>query len=66
MRCSIRPRAPPSWCMCSRSDCNYLGSQKIEFRSQNENGDVSGSSQLLEEVSKLLEVYSQAILNSDY
>jgi four helix bundle protein len=30
-----------------------------------EYGDVAGSSQLLEEVSKLLEVYSQAILNSD-
>jgi four helix bundle protein len=30
-----------------------------------EYGDVSGSSQLLEEVGKLLEVYLQAILNSD-
>jgi len=30
-----------------------------------EYGDVSGSSQLLEEVSKLLEAYSRAILNSD-
>jgi len=30
-----------------------------------EYGDVSGSSQLLEEGSKLLEAYSQAILNSD-
>ena len=30
-----------------------------------EYGDVSESSQLLEEVSKLLEAYSQAILNSD-
>jgi len=30
-----------------------------------EYGDVSGSNQLLEEVSKLLEAYSQAILNSD-
>jgi len=30
-----------------------------------EYGDVSGSSQLLEEVSKLLAAYSQAILNSD-
>jgi len=30
-----------------------------------EYGDVSGSSQLLEEVSKLLEAYSQAMLNSD-
>ena len=29
-------------------------------------GDVSGLSQLLEEVSKLLEAYSQAILNSDF
>jgi hypothetical protein len=31
-----------------------------------EYGDVSGSSQLLEEVSKLLEAYSQAILTSDF
>ena len=30
-----------------------------------EYGDVSESSQLLEEVSQLLEAYSQAILNSD-
>ena len=30
-----------------------------------EYGDVSGSSQLLEEGSKLLEAYSRAILNSD-
>ena len=30
-----------------------------------EYGDVSELSQLLEEVSKLLEAYSQAILNSD-
>ena len=30
-----------------------------------EHGDVSGSSQLLEEVGKLLEAYWQAILNSD-
>ena len=44
---------------------NYSGSRKSEFRSQNEYGDVSGSSQLLEEVSKLLEAYSRAILNSD-
>jgi len=29
-----------------------------------EYGDVSGSSQLLEEVGKLLKTYSQAILNS--
>ena len=31
-----------------------------------EYGDVSGSSQLLEEVGKLLEAYSQAILNSEF
>ncbi|MCX6633798.1 MAG: four helix bundle protein, partial [Acidobacteria bacterium] len=31
-----------------------------------EYGDVSGSSQLLEEVSKLLEACSQAILNSEF
>ena len=31
-----------------------------------EYGDVSELSQLLEEVSKLLEAYSQAILNSDF
>jgi len=30
-----------------------------------EYGDISGLSRLLEEVSKLLEAYSQAILNSD-
>ena len=30
-----------------------------------EHGDVSGSSQLLEGVSKLLDAYSRAILNSD-
>ena len=30
-----------------------------------EYGDVSGSSQLLEEVGKLLDAYSRAILNSD-
>jgi hypothetical protein len=33
--------------------------QNFEF------GDVSGLSQLLEEVSRLLEAYSQAILDSD-
>jgi four helix bundle protein len=31
-----------------------------------EHGDVSGSSQLLEEASKLLEACSQAILNSEF
>ncbi len=31
-----------------------------------EYGDVSELSRLLEEVSKLLEAYSQAILNSDF
>jgi len=31
-----------------------------------EYGDIAESSQLLEEVGKLLEAYSQAILDSDY
>jgi hypothetical protein len=31
-----------------------------------EYGNVSESSQLIEEVSKLLEAYSQVILNSDF
>ena len=45
-------------------DCS--GSQESEFRSQNGNtGDVDELRRLLEEVSKLLEAYSRAILNSD-
>ncbi|MBI2266179.1 MAG: hypothetical protein HYU64_13560 [Armatimonadetes bacterium] len=41
------------------SRCYLILAKDIEY------GDVSELSQLLEEVSKLLEAYSQAILNSD-
>src|SRR5665647_2902451 len=46
---------------------NYSGSQKSEFRSQNEDTSdgVSEPSQLLEYVSELLDVSSQAILDSE-
>jgi hypothetical protein len=56
---------------------NYSGSQESEFRSQNERtgedilakdldyGDVAELRPLLEEVSKLLDAYLRAILNSD-
>ena len=45
---------------------NCSGSQETEFRSQNGNtGDVDELRRLLEEISKLLEAYSRAILNSD-
>jgi hypothetical protein len=41
-------------------------SHKVPSKNLNTNGDVSGSSQLLEEVSKLFEARSEAILNSDF
>ena len=46
----------------SLEECRYylILSRDLEY------GDVSETSQLLEEVSKLLETYSRSILNSDY
>ena len=59
LECGSRARTPYFSCNCS-------GSQETEFRSQNGNsGDVDELRRLLEEISKLLEAYSQAILNSD-
>jgi hypothetical protein len=40
--------------------------QRTRFHKDLQYGDVSGSRQLLEEVGKLLEAYSQAILTSDF